>query len=119
MIRSLHLKNFRSYRDYKFIFCKGINLIVGDGLSGKTNIVRALQRLCYYRPLRSKHRSYFANEEDETSIDVLFDDCEVLLSQTKKDSVYKLVVNGDKQEFRKFGADCPRKYREFSFAIPR
>lgn len=42
MISSIHLQNFRSYKDAAFEFNPGVNIIVGPNASGKTNLLEAL-----------------------------------------------------------------------------
>lgn len=50
MIKSLSIENFRSHIKSHLDFHPGINIIVGKSRSGKTNILRALQWLIFYRP---------------------------------------------------------------------
>ena len=42
MIKSLSLTNFTCFGEYKFDFCKGINILIGKNGTGKTHILKAL-----------------------------------------------------------------------------
>lgn len=42
-MRSIHLKHFRCYSDFRLVFKPGINLLVGDNASGKTSLLKACQ----------------------------------------------------------------------------
>ena len=52
--RTLQLSNFRSYRQRKFDFNPGLNLIVGKNGSGKTNLLEALYVLAVGKSFRAK-----------------------------------------------------------------
>ena len=43
LMRSIHLKHFRCYSDFRLVFKPGINLLVGDNASGKTSLLKACQ----------------------------------------------------------------------------
>lgn len=45
MIKSITIKNFRTHQDTKLDFCEGINIIVGESDTGKSNIVKAIRKL--------------------------------------------------------------------------
>jgi putative ATP-dependent endonuclease of the OLD family len=44
-ISKVNLVNFRNFRNEKFIFNKGVNTIIGENGSGKTNVFRAIRLL--------------------------------------------------------------------------
>ncbi|MDO8518753.1 MAG: DNA replication and repair protein RecF [Deltaproteobacteria bacterium] len=52
LLKSLHLKNFRNYRDQSFTFHPHFNLIIGDNAQGKTNLLEAIYYLGYLNPFR-------------------------------------------------------------------
>ena len=45
-IKDLTLKNYRNYKDAKFTFSNGINILTGDNAQGKTNCAEAIFYLC-------------------------------------------------------------------------
>lgn len=57
-IKSLALRNFRSYEELKLDLSPGINLLVGENAQGKTNILEAV----FYTALARSHRT--ADERD-------------------------------------------------------
>ncbi|MCY6485374.1 DNA replication/repair protein RecF [Clostridium aestuarii] len=52
-IRSLQLKNFRSYENLFLTLTKGINIFIGDNAQGKTNILESI----YYCSIGKSHRT--------------------------------------------------------------
>ena len=44
-ITKLSLVNYRNFKNVKFLFNKGINTIIGENGSGKTNLFRAMRLL--------------------------------------------------------------------------
>ena len=52
ILRSITLKNFRTYRAEIFTFHKRFNLISGDNAQGKTNLLEAIHFLCKFRPFK-------------------------------------------------------------------
>jgi DNA replication and repair protein RecF len=55
MIKSIHLKNIRSFTDSVFKFEEGINLIVGDNGSGKTTLMESVGLFAFGRLLSVEH----------------------------------------------------------------
>jgi exonuclease SbcC len=51
MLKQLHAKNFRSHEETTLEFGPGVNAIVGDPNSGKTNLLRLIQWIATNRPL--------------------------------------------------------------------
>ena len=47
MIEELHLKNCQSHKDSILKFSPGLNIITGDTDSGKSAIIRGLDKICY------------------------------------------------------------------------
>lgn len=110
MLKNLRLKNFRSYENQKFVFHKGINAFIGDGLSGKTNIVRALKLLRFYRPISKFHKSKFAKENESLEVSVRTTDNNfIYLKKNDKEAIYKVKKDNEGiQTFKKFGKTVPR-----------
>ena len=46
MIGSLHLKNFVAFTDLTIDFSPGINIIIGENGTGKTQLLKAILALC-------------------------------------------------------------------------
>jgi DNA replication and repair protein RecF len=55
MLKSLILRNFRSYAEAAFSFAEGINSIEGENGQGKTNLLEALFLLSVGRSFRTHH----------------------------------------------------------------
>lgn len=55
-ISKISLVNYRNFANSKLIFNKGINTIIGENGSGKTNLFRAIRLLLDDNLLRSAHR---------------------------------------------------------------
>ncbi len=45
-LASIHLTNFRNYREQQISFCDGLNIISGRNGAGKTNLLEAINYLC-------------------------------------------------------------------------
>jgi DNA repair protein SbcC/Rad50 len=104
MIKQLRIQNFRSHKNTKLEFVKGVNCIVGLPDSGKTNIIRAINWALTNRPLGFRFHSNFA--KDPTTVDVDFEDGhQISLIKSKSESVYFC----DEKEFRAIGSDVPNE----------
>ena len=51
-LRSLTLRNYRSYAAENFTFHSNVNVIYGDNAQGKTNLLEAIHFLMLYRPFK-------------------------------------------------------------------
>ncbi len=60
-ISKITLVNYRNFRRSKFLFRKGINTVIGENASGKTNLFRAIRLLLDENLLRF---AYHLNEDD-------------------------------------------------------
>jgi DNA repair exonuclease SbcCD ATPase subunit len=108
MVKSLKLLNYKSHKETKVKFGPGINGIIGQPSSGKTNIIRALRLVTFNRPggikfvrNRAKHRSARIEVELEPY------DLTIIMEKGEK-SFYQI---GD-EVFEKFGKDVPDKIQE-------
>lgn len=81
MIKSLILKNFKSYRNQRIDFDQGITVIKGEGLSGKSNIVKAIDLIKNYRS-RKNNKLRFALKNDSMQLELINDDNQITLTQT-------------------------------------
>ena len=72
IIESLELENFRNYRNGKFIFSPGSNLLYGDNAQGKTNLLEALYYCAGAKSQRAgKDREMIRFGENEAHIKLL------------------------------------------------
>ena len=61
MITDIHLQNYRSYKDNSFDISPGVNIIIGQNGSGKTNLLESIMMI-------SKGSSYRAKDQHLISI---------------------------------------------------
>ena len=61
-IKSIEINNFRTHRNTKLEFAKGINALIGLPDSGKTNIIRFINWVLKNRPLGFKFHSDFTED---------------------------------------------------------
>lgn len=87
MLKLAEINNFRTHKYTKLEFVNGINCIVGNPDSGKTNIIRFINWLLKNRPLGIKFHSDFT--KDITSGNIVFDNGKISLSKDKK-SEYRI-----------------------------
>ena len=64
-IKSLTLKDFRSYSDKKFEFSPQVNIIVGKNAKGKTNILEAIFFMVIGKSFRTAHENAYIFGEFE------------------------------------------------------
>lgn len=107
MIKSILLKNFKSYKNQLIEFHKGITIIKGEGLSGKSNIVRAIDLLRNYTS-KKRLKSTFALNNEELKIELITEENKITLLKNKQP---KFILN-DSQEFRKIGNKSPQEIIE-------
>lgn len=103
MLKNITIQNFKTHKKTKLDFVDGINVIYGLGLSGKSNILKALNWIVFNRPSGFRFHSHFATPEEPTQVSVLLDDKEIISIKGFKDTVYK--INGE--NFRSFGTSLP------------
>lgn len=97
MIRYLRLKNFKSYKESKVVFHPRITLIKGEGLSGKSNLRRAIELLNRYRYSKNNKAKFAVKEELELELKTSEDKIELWTKD--KDVLFKL--NEDKFKRKK------------------
>lgn len=105
MVKSISLKNFRSYKDTFIEFDPGVNVIIGENDSGKTNLLRAINLVVNNRPSGEDFRSDWGGDTD-----VAIDIGNKLVSRvrTDKENMYVLThANGNEDIFKAFGKGVP------------
>lgn len=109
MIKSIHLKHYKSYKNTKIVFHKRINAIIGDGLAGKSNIPRAIELVRSFRPINNKNLSNFASEGTPSEITInLKEGFSIYLKKGIKNAIYKIFFKGEeKHVFRKINKHVP------------
>lgn len=110
MLKTLTLKYFRSYKDQKLIFHRGVNAIIGEGLAGKSNILRAIRRIKDFRPINLKFMSHFAPRNALSELELKTKDgYTVKLTQGREAKPIYTLKNraGQKQTFRKINKKVP------------
>ena len=104
MLETLDILNFRSHTDTHFEFSSGVNAIVGNPDSGKTNCLRSLIWLLTNRPLGFRFHSQFS--DDPTMVTAQFSGEESMtLGKTKTKSMYQ--IGGE--NLRSIGSDVPEE----------
>jgi len=112
MIKSLTLNNFRTHKDTELCFSPGVNVIVGQSGTGKTNILRALNWIVNNRPLGS---GVIRRRKDLAEVCLVVEDQEeigILRTKDKNGSKYVLCGIGDEAEFTSFGTTPPEPISE-------
>jgi len=100
MIKQLSLTNFQSHKKTELEFSDGVNVIIGASDSGKTSIIRALEKLRSNRPLGKAFRSTWGGD---TIIETKTDNNTI--SRIIKDNEDKYLLN--KLPFKAFGTEVP------------
>lgn len=109
MIKKLEIQNFRSHRNTKLEFVKGVNCIIGLPDSGKTNIIRAINWALTNRPLGFRFHSNFAKEP--TSVEIDFDnDHNICLVKSKAEANYAC----DEKVYKAIGSNVPDEVLKFA-----
>lgn len=90
MIQKVRIKNLQSHKDSLIEFHKGVNVIVGDTDSGKSAIIRSLDKVVNNK-LPSKN--ILSNWGGVLSVELTVDDTSLILKHDKRDSY---ILNGTK-----------------------
>jgi exonuclease SbcC len=116
MIKKIVINNFRSHEHTVLELHEYVNVIVGRGQAGKTNIKRAVEWVTNNRPLGSAFVSWWADgKPTEVIIGVINPDGVYTVGMIKKgdgSAVYR--INGPKGEahkFKKMGSKVPEPVR--------
>lgn len=103
-IKSLTLRNFRSYEELKLDLSPGINLLTGENAQGKTNILEAV----FYTALARSHRTsddrdMVKNGSREASVTIVLERLGVennLSFHIYRQGRRKIIVNGESVTLR-------------------
>lgn len=84
-LKEIHIKNYKSVRDYR-ITLKQMNLLLGENGSGKTNILSAI--IYFYENMITQRPSYRVFDEnnplnDQIEITMVYDMSEILIRSRK------------------------------------
>lgn len=101
MIKNLHIQNSQSHKNTYMEFHKGLNVIVGDTDSGKSVIMRSLDKVIY-NGISSK--GLISHWGGPLSISVTVEDNKITLKHDKKDT-YTL----NKTKFSAIGSKVPEE----------
>lgn len=110
MLVSITIKNFRSHRNTRIKLSHGVNILVGRGQAGKSNIRRAIEWLCTNRPLGGKVHSWWCQKGDITSVTVVTDEgWEIGIKKPFGGGVEYHIMDHEfnREEFRKVGSSVP------------
>ncbi len=110
-IKSVHIKNFQSYKDQVINLEPGLNLLVGTSDSGKSAILRAISFVLYNYP---KKDTLIHFGEKETSVTLEFSDG-VKVTRIKGDgrnAIIAVDANGKKIEKEKIDTEIPDEIKE-------
>lgn len=111
MIKSLKLINFKSHQQSYLKFSPGVNVIIGDPQSGKSNLLRALLWIATNRP--STGNLVTNSSSGKVRVEVTLDkDTSISLDKKIKDrktknQLYTVTKNGKQHEFKAFGRGVP------------
>lgn len=72
MIKTISIKNFQSHVNTELLLCPGLNLLIGEGGSGKSSIMRSFELLRTSRPLGIEKRSWFTKNNEPIEISLSF-----------------------------------------------
>lgn len=97
MLKNLRIRNFQSHRDTQLDFHPGVNVIVGESLSGKTSILRAFLWSITDRPRGYRFHSWFTKEGEPTKVSMEYGEGDRLIkAKTKSKTTYHLNGEGFK-----------------------
>lgn len=106
MIDSIYIKNFRTHQNTQLKLSQGINVIIGDPGSGKTNIIRAVLWALTNRPLGFRFHSDF-EKTDETAVRINFLEHEWIELTKNKKGGGQYTTSLDANPLKAIGSDVP------------
>lgn len=92
MLRTLELKNIRSYTNGLFEFKDGVNIVVGPNASGKTNLIESIYFSAQGKGFKSDDTNMISHDSDWGRIDSVYGDNErtVKLVRVPKNKTFML-----------------------------
>jgi hypothetical protein len=108
MIASIELQNFQSHKSSMLELTEGLNVIIGNSDSGKTAIIRSLNKLINNRPLGNEFQSYWGGDTLVTITTT--EGNTVMLEITEGGKSKRYSLNGT--DFKAFGTDVPEEIQQ-------
>lgn len=102
-IHHLVIKNFRNYVEGEIDFTQGLNLLVGDNGSGKTNLLEAIHYLSYGKPIRT------AKEADLVRFSANEFFLEMSFNRQNRDHQIKIYYSSDQKRYQYDGVEITKK----------
>jgi len=106
-IKSIHLQNFRSWKEGFVEFVQGVNIIIGENDSGKTNILRGINFDVNNRPAGEDMRS---NWGGTTEVQIDIGGQKVSRIRSDNENLYR--ITGHQEPFKAFGASVPEVIKQ-------
>ena len=103
ILKSIHIENFRSYKDVFIELHPGVNVIVGGNDSGKSNIRRAIELVVNNRPLGDDIFPLYWEGNPHVTLDI----GNKLVGRFKSETENTYTLSGVKDPFRAFGKKVP------------
>ena len=106
MIKSISIKDFMSYKDTFIEFHPGVNVFVGAGDTGKSNLRRALDWVLDNNPVNTDMFPLYWEGNPHVVIDI--GDKLVSRYRSKSENLYTLThADGTEDVFKSFGRNVP------------
>ena len=93
MLKSITIQNYRSHEKTTFLLHSNVNVIVGRGQAGKTNVMRAFNTLRTNRPMGFKYQSWFTDKDTIITTETT-EGTVVEFTKNKKGAGYSLRIQG-------------------------
>jgi len=101
MLRSLELKNIRSYDKGSFEFESGVNIIVGPNASGKTNLLESIHMVCLGSGFKSTDTDMVARGSEWGRLDAVYaDDTRIVKIRTAPADKAFVINDLEKKQLR-------------------
>ncbi len=106
ILKSAHIKNFRSYKDSYIEFHPRVNVIIGANDSGKSNVLRAINWPISNRPMGDDLFPTYWEGNPQVELDI--ENKIVGRFKSKTENLYTLThSNGKEDIFKSFGKGVP------------
>lgn len=102
MISRLSIRNYQSLQSVDLKLGR-ITILVGPSDTGKTAVLRALERACFNESAYDFLTAVSGTIADKASVSIDTDRAKIIWERTKTAVQYRLVVNGVEEKFTKMG----------------